>query len=502
MHGHGTSQESGARAGRTVALLRADEPDGQGDLGRGGSRRNPTPPLGLMGAASAVRHGTKLAEGADLRLRLLDAAAEQGGNPRAVSRALEMRPDAIVLGLEERTRDDRLGPLLDAGTRIQSAGPSGALRVALVDENHRAAEVLLREGAADLVVRGDADSALPGVLANAFEGRSDWSGVRGVSWLTAGGVSTHERPAQSAVHLPSPAWDLVELEHYRGPESSFLRRFRLPEFGLHGLRSKGSRGQGSSSPVIGSKRSGGERATILTTRACAPDCPTCHGSFGTAGRDRSVRDVISEIRNLVTRRGVRTLEIADHAFDGQPARALEIANAIALLASAPNMKGLRVRFSNGFRGDGLTDELIDALFRIGIRRFPLAVGTGSPRLQRLLKRNIRLDAAERALARIEDRGGMGHLRLFLGLPTETTGEVALTLRWAARTRAHTADFLRGSEVDLGPLWRRPENAEVDDFPSLRLRALRTFYGSTSRAGRILMASPQALFAGPLRRPSS
>lgn len=435
-----------------------------------------------------------------MRLRLLDAAAEDGGNPRAVSRALKMRPDAIVLGLEERTRDDRLGPLLDAGTRIRNAGPRGALRVALVDESHRAAEVLLREGAADLVVRGDADSALPVVLANAFEGRSDWSGVRGVSWLTDGGISNHERPAPSAVHLPSPAWDLVELEHYRGQERSFLQRFRLPGLHLKGLRSRGTPGEEPGLTANTSKRSGGERATILTTRACAPDCPTCHGSFGTAGRDRSVRDVIAEIRNLVTRRGVRTLEIADHAFDGQPARAVEIANAIALLASAPNMSRLRVSFTNGFRGDGLTDELIDALFRIGIRRFPLAVGTGSLRLQRLLKRNIRLEAAERALARIEDRGGMGHLRLFLGLPTETTGEVALTLRWAARTRAHTADFLRGSEVDLGPLWRRPESAEIDDFPSLRLRALRTFYGSTSRAGRILRASPRALFARPRAQP--
>ena len=426
-----------------------------------------------------------------MRLRLLDAATEDGGNSRAVSRALELRPDAIVLGLEESTGDNRLGPLLDAGTKIQSAGPKDALRVALVDESPRAAEILLREDAADLVVRGEADAALPGVLAGAFEGRRDWAGVRGVSWLTADGKSAHERPAPSAIHLPSPAWDLIELERYRAPGSSLLERLGIGRFA--------ARKRAMDEPTGRTTRAA-QRATILTTRACASDCPTCHGSFGTAGRDRSVRDVIAEIRDLVTRRGVRTLEIADHAFDGQPARALEIANAIALLASAPNMRGLKVRFLNGFRGDGLTDELVDALLRIGIRRFPLAIGTGSPRLQRLLKRNIRLDAAERALARIDERGGMGHLRLYLGLPTETTGEVALTLRWAARTRAHTAEFLRGSEVDLGPLWRRPESAEIDDFPSLRLRALRTFYGSPARAGRILRASPRALFARPRTEP--
>ncbi len=500
MQGHGTSHGSGTPPGRTVALLRADEGEGSGTesgeprgKGLGRARRTPTPPLGLMGTAAAVRSGTKLAQGTDLRLRLLDAATEDGGNSRAVPRALEMRPDAIVMGLEERTRDDRLGPLLDAGTRIQNAGPRGALRVALVDENHRAAEVLLRENAADLVVRGEADGALPGVLAGAFEGRKDWTGVRGVSWLKENGENAHERPAPSAIHLPSPAWDLVELDRYRGPEASLLERVGMGRLEKMGRQRFGLR-------KVPRRAGSGERATILTTRACAPDCPTCHGSFGTAGRDRSVRDVVAEIRDLVTRRGVRTLEIADHAFDGQPARALEIANAIALLASAPNMRGLRVRFTNGFRGDGLTDEMIDALLRVGVRRFPLAIGTGSVRLQRLLKRNIHLDAAERALARIDERGGLGHVRLYLGLPTETTGEVALTLRWAARSRAHTAEFLRGSEVDLGPLWRRDESAEIDDFPSLRLRALRTFYGSPSRAGRILRASPRALFARPRTEP--
>ena len=117
----------------------------------------------------------------------------------------------------------------------------------------------------------------------------------------------------------------------------------------------------------------------------------------------------------------------------------------------------------------------------GLRRFVLDVGTASPRLQRLLKRNIDLDRAAAALEVIDRAGAHGHLELLLGLPTETAGEAARTIRWAAGSAAHTASFVPGADHDFGSLWRRGDEQEFDDFPALRRRARVLRFGTASAA---------------------
>ena len=445
----------------TIALVRAS-----------GAGATVAPPLPLLAAASAARRAGIRRGGVHhkVRAKLFDAAIEDGGNARAVRLAMQCAPHAVILGLDEnrpprvsalgRPRADhreRFESLADAGRKVRDLQGSKPLRVALAPEDTALAAWLLGEDAADVVVRGEPDDSLPRALETA---RGPWKDIRGVSWRDADGTVHHEAQARTPRSVAAPAWDLVDLARYHpSPRRPALAK----------LRGRGRRA-----------------ASLLTTRACAPDCPTCHGSFGISSRrDGSVREVVAEIRELVTQRGVRELKIVDHAFDGRPERALEITRAVQVIRSAPNMRDLRVTFPNGFRGDGLVPELVDALMEIGVRRFPLAIGTASPRLQRILKRNVDLDRVRASLATIDRRGGIGHLELYLGLPTETTGEAAHTIRWASRSDAHTATFARGTEVDFGPHWQRAASGELDDFVNLKRRALATFYGSPGRAGRLL-----------------
>lgn len=481
----GSTVASAAFDVHTVALLHADS------NGAGGSQppTSAAPPLELLNAAGALRASQTLNTRSAVRLRVFDAALEDGKNERAVRLALECAPHAVVLDARARPGDrarsglgigfraqagDDVAALLDAGAKLRNSGTRcPKWLVALVGEDKDAATELLTAGAADVVVRGEPDETLPSVLEAAFRGQTEWAGSRGVSWRKGDGTVVHEQASVTPRRVAAPAWDLVDLKRYeqgtpdrRDHVRRLLQRLRL-----------------SKSPA---KRSGQREAEILTTRACAPDCPTCHGSFGLSDRrDRTVREVTAEVRELVNERGVRHLKIVDHAFDGRPDRALEITRALLVIRDAPNMQNLRVSFPNGFRGDGLTPELIDALMRLGVRRFPLAIGTAAPRLQRLLKLNLNLERVAKNLAAIDRRGGIGHVSLYLGLPTETTGEAALTIRWASQCSAHTATFMRGSNLDFGPHWKRIQDGELDDFRALKRRALTTFYGSPSRAGRML-----------------
>ncbi|MEC8513254.1 MAG: radical SAM protein [Planctomycetota bacterium] len=458
---------------RTIALLRPHDAAGAAPTSQGDGANAATPPVGLLETAAAVRSSDRLTAAASLRLALIDGVVDPDGTQGAVSRTLELGPDAVVLGADGA---DAPGALREAGQQLAARRRSptdGPLRVALLEDDPETAEQLLRDDSVDVVLRGEAEEPIANLLGRAFEGERGWEGVRGVSWRTEGGDVRHELSASRPAQLPLPAWDLVDLEDYRpAPEGGRLRAL----LAARGLAPRSSEG------IV----------TLRTTRSCGPNCPTCRGSFGHTAVKRPVDDVLREVRELVARRHVRVLRLGDDAFDGDPGRAEAIARGIARIAAAPHLRGFRLELPRGLRGDGLSPSLVDALTEAGLRRFVLDIGTASPRLQRLLKRNIDLDRAAAALEMIDRAGARGHLRLFLGLPTETTGEAAHTIRWSARSAAHTASFVSGADHDLGSLWQRRDEHDFDDFPALRRRALFAFYVSARRARRLLRAAPRIL----------
>lgn len=405
----------------------------------------PTPPTRLLRAATELRTAREdLAVTPHLVDRRLESARE----------GTEGRCDVLVIDV-------------DAGSEPEIPPGNDALRVALTPDDRALAERLLQKGTAHAVLRGDADQSIALVVAALANGRREWNGVPGVSWIDENAKVHHEASVYEPQRPIAPAWDIVDLADYAPTRPRRIRdRIRRP----------------APEP----------RATIVTTAACSPDCPTCHRSFGAAARERHVEDVIAEIRQLVLRGGVRRLDIDDESFDGRPDRALEIARAIAAFRRGPEGRNLKLDFPRGLRGDGLTPALITALVDAGLERFPLRVVTAAPRLQRLLRMNVMVDRVLANLEAIDRSGAHGHLFLRLGLPTETTGEAAHTIRWARDSHAHTVQFASGRAVELGSSWGEPDECDLDDFVALRRRAYAAFYSSPRRAARLARDIPARL----------
>ena len=506
---HGSSDGSSPKGAHRIALQRVA-------FGHR-SAASPEPPVGLLGAATGIREHRGLWRDAPPRLQFADDAIELPQRGDATAHTMSFDPGAIVLSAEtgqtpgsrsEGRKSAQQGPWLDSladvGKRVGDMAGRSPARVVWIDEVSDAAAALLSNGAADIVVRGEADETLPTIIEGAIAGRSDWRGERGVSWLEAGEVR-HEREGATPIRLPSPAWDLIDLGSYSSKlESKWLAGTRLEAWTQKVVDSLTERIQKQLKQARSERRDErrGRRsreATIYTTRSCPTDCPTCHGSFGSHGRERPVDEIVHEIRDLVQRHRIRSLRIGDSAFDGNPARAEAIALAIAKLRSAPGYGYLTLTFPRGLRGDGLTPGLIKALISAGATSLPLRVTTASPRLQRLLKENIDLARVDTALAMIADRGARGHLLMRIGLPTETVGEVAHTIRWTRASHAATADFDNGRSVDLGPAWTQDQPGDIDDFSGLRRRALTSFYSSPARAGRLAKSFPTSLAHALQRR---
>ncbi|HPF14017.1 MAG TPA: hypothetical protein PLJ12_07090, partial [Planctomycetota bacterium] len=143
----------------------------------------------------------------------------------------------------------------------------------------------------------------------------------------------------------------------------------------------------------------GSTLAIRTSRACAADCPTCHGAFGRTLRGRRLENVDREVRTLHDRFRPRTIAILDRVFDFDPGRAK------ALLRGWIGMRlGVTWSFPHGLRGDRIDSELAQLLRQAGVKAVHLPIGSASPRIQQLLGSNLDLAGLERGIQHLADEG--------------------------------------------------------------------------------------------------
>jgi anaerobic magnesium-protoporphyrin IX monomethyl ester cyclase len=135
---------------------------------------------------------------------------------------------------------------------------------------------------------------------------------------------------------------------------------------------------------------------------------------------------------------VKELVFMDDIFNFKPERAKAIARGII----ARGYK-LALTFPNGFRGDILDEELVVLLKQAGMYRCMVAVESASPRIQKVMKKNLKIDKVERIVDFIAKQGVMVHGAFMLGFPTETEKPRCSRDDRLGRERSfHTAAFFR------------------------------------------------------------
>ena len=425
-------------------------------------------PLGVMMVAAQARE-----RGFD-DVHILDMKVLDWTPARAVEELERLAPD--VVGLSAMTYEAgcmhelaRLCRERLPGARVVCGGPHPSV----------APDDVLADEAVHFVVRGEGELTFADLLDGLAEGRTDWSGCQGLSWRRAGEI-VHEpdRPPPADLDaMPIPAWDLIPHERYHD----------VPRGG-----------------VIYAAR---EFATMFSSRACPWRCTYCHNSYGKAFRERSAENVLAEMELLVTRYGVREFVFMDDIFNFRPERAKRIARGII-------DRGWKVKltFPNGFRGDILDEELVDLLKRAGMYRCMVAIESAVPRIQKVMKKNLKIERTRKIVDYIAEKGVMVHGAFMLGFPTETEEEMQATIDWAAASSFHTAAFFRvipfkGTELfqqvehagfELPSDWSsyEPYRSEInlsavpeERILALRKRAYRRFYLNPRRLWRIFRLIP-------------
>jgi len=372
-------------------------------------------PLGVMMVAATVRqrgHGD---------VHLLDMKVEGWTPEQCIEALVKLAPD--VVGLSAMTYE---AGCMHALAKLVRARLPKAVVVCGGPHPSVAASDVMVDSAVDIVVRGEGEVTFADVLDGIAAGRTDWSGCEGLSWRKPDGEVVHEpdrAPPRDLDLLPFPAWDLVDHRKYH----------KVPRGGV----------------IYAHK----EFATMFSSRACPWRCTYCHNSYGKTFRERSAENVLAEMELLVTQYGVKEFVFMDDIFNFRPERAKKIAQGII-----DKRWKIKLTFPNGFRGDILDEELVVLLKRAGMYRCMIAVESAVPRIQKVMKKNLKIDKVRHIVDFVAKQGVMVHGAFMLGFPTETEAEMQETIDWASSSAFHTAAFFRVIPFKGTELFKEVEQA--------------------------------------------
>jgi len=250
----------------------------------------------------------------------------------------------------------------------------------------------------------------------------------------------------------------------------------------------------------------GRRLPVFTSRGCPYGCAYCHHIFGRKYRTFDIEKTVSEMIGLRDRYRVQEFEIIDDNFN------LHLDRAKAVMKEIIERKlGCWLTFTNGLRADRMDEELLDLMVRAGTYRIDYAIESASPRIQKLVHKNLDLDRAREVVNMTAARRIVTGTYNMLGFPGETEEEMNQTVDFAVSLKNHIASFFYlmpfpGTELSQSDPEVR-EKVRTMDFGDasgialnlssvpdevlkrVRQHAYRRFYSSPRRMARILRDVP-------------
>ncbi len=165
--------------------------------------------------------------------------------------------------------------------------------------------------------------------------------------------------------------------------------------------------------------------SIQGTRGCPYNCAYCHRTMQKKNVARSAENIFEEVKYYYDI-GVRRFSFVDEIFNLNTKNSMRFFQLIL-----KNRLDIQLFFPNGMRADRLTKEYIDLMVEAGTVDLGLALETASPRLQKLIQKNLNIDKLRENAEYFCSKYPNVILELFTmhGFPTETEDEAMSTLNF-------------------------------------------------------------------------
>jgi anaerobic magnesium-protoporphyrin IX monomethyl ester cyclase len=337
------------------------------------------PPVGLMYVASSAR-----LHNPDVHIEILETSLDARSDEGLVAKLLDYRPDVVGIRSISLFEDElkRVAELTRSvlDIPIVAGGPIATAR---------RGPLLKAIPAIDLLVVGEGELTFSRLLSGtATNGMVLRQGDEIVD-LGDGDV------ADNLDELPFPDYSLVDLSRYERHLSYAYNHRR--------------------------------QGVLLTSRGCPFLCTYCNTFAGKTARLRSAENVVAEMEMMSRDHAIEDFYVVDDIFNMDRKRTEAVFRMIIRLD-----KNWRLYFVNGLRADIMTRELVDLMADAGTVWVTYAVESGSPRIQKLVKKNMRLEQAKEIINYSQDRGMVVNVNTMYGFPTETGADAQQTLDYLAR----------------------------------------------------------------------
>ncbi len=431
-------------------------------------------PLGLMYLASSLREHRP-----DIQMKIIDVRLPEYNFERLAADLAAFEPDLVAISalsveLANAEQIARIAKSHAPETIVAIGGPHPSSDPKGTLENRDF----------DFAAIGEGEITFCELVDALEQERSDFSGILGLAWRPNPEEVTVNLPRpfiQDVGSIPRPAWDLVDHEAYWQNWSMANHVSKYHKY-----------------------------ANLFTSRACPYRCTYCHDLFGKGFRGMSPEQTVDEMEWLQETLGVTHFEIVDDIFNAN----LKRAKAICRLMIERGIEA-QLFFPNGLRTDMLDKELIGLLKQAGTHHISVAVETVTPRIQKEIKKFIKLDRIWENINECRRVGINTRGFFMIGFPGETKEEIRATIEWACRSQLTNAFFFivipfKGTElyreqeqkvhemsIDYSSIDYWTTSYNLSEVSQSRLKWLQRyaqlrFYGNPARLWRIFQATPNFL----------
>jgi len=240
--------------------------------------------------------------------------------------------------------------------------------------------------------------------------------------------------------------------------------------------------------------------SISTSRGCPYGCIYCAADLmnGKKWRARTPEGILNEIKYLYKKYKINEFHIIDDAFNLDIKRAEKLFDLII-------ESGLKIHisFPNGIRADHITNNLLKKMKKAGVYKISYGIESASPKIQKLIKKNLSLDKVKEAIDLTVKNKIIPHGFFMIGFPTETEDDYRKTVDFAKNSNLCFASFHRVLSFEGTALYDMTQHSATDsDFKGSNVnyseikdlgkkisKAKKEFYFSLKRAYIIFRLVP-------------
>lgn len=353
-----------------------------------------SPPLGICYLSSALKMSGH-------QVLLIDLRAKQADLNDRLAEIKNFGPD--IVGISALVLEHHQ---LEAGAKLLHALPTRPLICVGGPFANSLPDRLLSYPEVELVVQGEGERVLVEIANQVDQGSSDYA-IPGVISRenTNSSTKSHLLVIEDLDQIPFPDWASLHLPDYHDqPHHGYLYYHK-------------------------------QYMSVITSRGCPYRCVFCHNIMGKKYRKRSPENIVDELEVLQNEYGIREITISDDVFNLD----LDRAKAVCDLICDRDLK-LKFTFPSGMRGDVMDLELLQKLKAIGTYKVAYGIESGSERIQKLIKKNVKLDKLRETIEMTSRLGIIVQGFFLFGFPTETKHDLAKTVSYCTQSKLDFASF--------------------------------------------------------------